>query len=212
MSLCIIFDLDGTLVDSEYLCNQAFIDIIQNIDESVEELVEKYKGKKLSVIFKDIENRYNIKLSNNIEEIYRNKVEELFIAYLKPIPGVEEMLKNIKLPYCIASSGPINKIQQSLTICGLINYFENSKIFSSYVVGSWKPDPELFLYAAKSMGYNPEKCIVIEDSETGIIAAKAANMKYIQYCPNEAIEYPNNNKFNSMNKLIELVNIIEKEN
>ena len=212
MSLCLIFDLDGTLVDSECLCNQAFKEIIKDIDESVNNLIDRYKGKKLSLIFKDIENRYNIKLNNNIEEQYRKKVEELFYKYLKPMPGVEEMLKNITYPYCLASSGPIEKINQSLTICRLSKYFDPSKIFSSYVIGFWKPDPKLFLFAAKSMGFIPEKCIVIEDSETGINAAKAANMKYLQYCPNEILEYPNSqNKFNSMERLIELVKVFDNE-
>lgn len=210
MSLCLIFDLDGTLVDSEKLSNQAFIDIIDEIDESVDSLTDRNKGKKLSQIFKDIENRYNIKLNNDLEKLYRKRVEELLDEYLLPMPGVEEMLNKICFPYCLASSGPMEKIKQSLPVCGLSKYFDPSRIFSSYIIGSWKPEPELFLYAAKLMGYSPEKCVVIEDSEIGIIAAKAANMKYFQFCPNEILEYPNNeNKFNSMEKLIELVGILD---
>ena len=212
MSFCLIFDLDGTLVDSEYLCNQAFIDIISDINESVDNLMNRYRGKKLSIVFEDIEKRYNIKLDKNIEGIYRKRVEELFNTSLHPMPGVEEMLRKIKFPYCLASSGPMNKILHSLSVCGLIQYFDSNKIFSSYVINSWKPDPKLFLYVAEAMKFTPNKCIVIEDSETGIIAAKAANMKYLQYSPNENIEYPNNmNKFHSMEKLIEIINIIEKE-
>lgn len=57
-------------------------------------------------------------------------------------------------------------------------------IFSSYDIRSWKPEPGLFLHAAKGMNFPAERCVVIEDSEVGIDAAKAAGMTAMHYKPN----------------------------
>ena len=82
----------------------------------------------------------------------------------------------------MASSGPLEKINKALSITGLHDYFDG-KIYSSYVVGSWKPDPGIFLHAAKDMGVQPNECAVVEDSPLGITAAKAAGMHSILYDP-----------------------------
>lgn len=91
------------------------------------------------------------------------------------MPGVVAMLESLDQPRCIASSGPPQKIAQALKVSGLAIYF-GSNLYSSYVVGSWKPEPGLFLHAARSMGYVPNTCIVVEDSTVGIQAANAAGM------------------------------------
>ncbi len=99
------------------------------------------------------------------------------------MPGVLEMLEATNFPKCIASSGPPLKIRQALQVSGLAPYFGDS-IFSSYEVGSWKPEPGLFQYAASAMGFMPSQCVVVEDSDAGIKAAEAAGMKAFKYVPN----------------------------
>ena len=179
---CIIFDLDGTLVDSETLCNQAFIDLLPDIIDPVEQLVHRYRGKRFADIVNDLEGRIGKQIPNAFEALYRKRVAELFDQSLKPIPGVLNMLENLRRPTCIASSGPMHKIKQALKVSGLETYFDSS-LFSSYTIGSWKPEPDLFLHAACAMGFSPNKCIVIEDSEIGIQAADAAGMVALQYAP-----------------------------
>jgi HAD superfamily hydrolase (TIGR01509 family) len=209
MRLLLIFDLDGTLVDSEKLGNQAFIDLITEIDDDVQTLVEKFRGKKLSTIFCTIESEYSIKLPDDFESIYRYHVSELFEKQLCVTPGTMQMFEQIQNPYCIASSGPINKIKHSLKICGLDKYF-STNIYSSYDIGSWKPDPDLFLFVAKSMNYLPENCLVIDDSEVGIQAAENAKMRYLHYCPNLSVNYSKtDNSFSKMTNLVEIVEMIE---
>ncbi|MGV2123096.1 HAD-IA family hydrolase [Agrobacterium vitis] len=179
--ICIIFDLDGTLVDSETLCNQAFVDLLPALRDPVEILAERYRGKKLASIFIDIEKRIGAKLPSDFEKHYRQRVSELFESDLKPIPGAISMLEQSNYAKCIASSGPPAKIRQALEITGLAQYFGNN-IFSSYDIGSWKPEPGLFLHAAKAMGFSPHQCGVVEDSDVGIEAAIAAQMRVFQYC------------------------------
>ncbi|BAY34496.1 HAD-superfamily hydrolase subfamily IA, variant 3 [Nostoc carneum NIES-2107] len=198
--LCIIFDLDGTLVDSEKLCNQAFIDLLPFINESVDSLICRYRGRKLALILADIEIRYGINLPIDFEVKYRQRVNELFEFSLQPIPGVPEMLKTLEYPVCIASSAPIAKIRQALNVTNLSHYF-GARLFSSYEVGSWKPDPGLFLYAANKMGFPPESCVVIEDSDVGIQAAHSAGIYALKYSIEEEAE-EKTNVFSNMKYLV----------
>ncbi|MHC5770527.1 MAG: HAD-IA family hydrolase [Nostoc sp.] len=204
--ICVIFDLDGTLVDSESLCNQAFIDLLPFINESVESLISRYRGRKLALILADIEKRYGVKLPRDFEVTYRQRVNELFEFYLQPITGVPEMLKTLEYPICVASSAPIAKIRQALNVTSLSHYF-GDRLFSSYDIGSWKPDPGLFLYAANRMGYSPKYCVVIEDSDVGIEAAHSAGIYALKYSREEEAE-KQNNVFSNMKHLRKLLNKI----
>jgi len=179
-NICVIFDLDGTLVDSEGLCNQAFLDLLPPLHDPLEILTERYRGQKLSSILIDLENRLGLNLPGSFERHYRQRVAELFARDLKPMPGVLEMLATLSSPKCIASSGPLPKMRQALQVSGLAAYFADT-LFSSYEIGSWKPDPGLFQYAAKAMGFAPSQCAVVEDSEVGIEAAIAAGMRPYYY-------------------------------
>ena len=83
-----------------------------------------------------------------------------------------------------ASSGPPAKISHALALTGLAPYF-GERIFSAYTVGSWKPEPGLFLHAAAAMSFAPEHCVVVEDSPVGLQAAAAAGMRALHYAPDE---------------------------
>ena len=182
-NLCIIFDLDGTLVDSERLCNQAFLDLIPDLNCTLDELVQRYRGVKLALIFQGIEQSIGHPLPADFETPYRARVAELVDSELQTIPGVHQMLDTLKYPKCIASSGPLKKIRKSLSVSGLAPFF-GENLFSSYEVQSWKPEPGLFLHAAQAMGFPPSACVVVEDSPPGIQAAQAAGMHPFLYDPN----------------------------
>lgn len=180
--LLAIFDLDGTLVDSETLCNQALLDVVPALTVPVEAVVDRYRGKKLADILRDIESQLGTALPDNFVQHYRQRVAELFASDLKPVPGVLGMLATLKHPFCIASSGPPEKIAQALAVTGLAPYF-GDRVFSAYVVGSWKPEPGLFLHAAAALGFAPEHCVVVEDSPVGLEAAATAGMRALHYAP-----------------------------
>ena len=179
---CLIFDLDGTLVDSEILCQQAYCDTIPDLDWDIDYIVSHFRGKKFDFIATAIETHIGHPLPPDYEILYRARVAELFEAGLQPFPNVEQAILALDIPKCIASAGPLRKMHHSLGLTGLLQHFE-PHLFSSYVVKSWKPDPGLFLHAAKSMGFSPDRCLVIEDSTVGIEAARAAGMQYLLHCP-----------------------------
>ncbi|KZL29474.1 HAD-IA family hydrolase [Pseudovibrio sp. Ad37] len=178
---CLIFDLDGTLVDSEPLCSQAFLDLLPEINLPLSELMKRFRGRKLSGILADIESILERSLPDSFERDYRVRVDQLFKTELEAFPGVIVALSEISAPMCIASSGPRAKIETALEKAGLKSFF-GSRIFSSYEVGIWKPDPGLFLHAAQVLQFSPERCVVVEDSEVGICAAKAAGMSVLKFC------------------------------
>lgn len=178
---CIIFDLDGTLVDSEPLCNQAFLDLLPEISPSVDNFLVRFRGRKLADIFYDIEIMIGRALPIDFETTYREHVEVLFKSSLEAFPDVYDVLKTIEIKTCIASSGPRKKIVAALENTGLDSFFAE-RIFSSYDISKWKPDPSLFLHAASKMDTPPNSCLVVEDSPVGIAAAMSAGMIPLQFC------------------------------
>lgn len=208
---CVIFDLDGTLVDSEILCNQAFVDLLPELGETAEQLMRRYRGIKLDLTLADLEARTGRTLPETFEATYRERVAQLFDERLRPVPGAAAMLESLNRPKCIASSGPPQKIAHSLKVSGLASHF-GQNIYSSYVVGIWKPEPGLFLHAAQGMGYAPENCIVVEDSDVGVQAARAAGMTALRYDPHSEIKSDDSAiVFTEMSRLGELIDGLAAE-
>ena len=187
----IIFDCDGTLVDSEFLCNLAMEQQLAELGFKVDahELTLEYRGVNLTQIMSSLEGRFSTVFPADFETEYRIKVLALFDEHLKVNDGVIELIESLTLPFCIASSAPRSKIEHSLKVTGLDKYFKGN-IFSAYDVGAWKPEPDLFLHAAKTMNVDPTKCYVIEDSLVGLQAANRAEMHCIYYAPEEVERSP----------------------
>jgi HAD superfamily hydrolase (TIGR01509 family) len=171
---CIIFDCDGILVDSEAISAKVFQEMILELGTEIEfdTVLEQITGTSMKenlLFFSEI---INGDLPASFETEFRKRSYEAFKTELKPINGIPDLLKKIKVPVGVASSGPVEKIRLNITTTNLIQFF-GENIFSSYEIGSWKPDPEIYLHAARKMGFKPEECAVIEDSLPGIQAAKA---------------------------------------
>jgi HAD superfamily hydrolase (TIGR01509 family) len=204
---CIIFDLDGTLVDSEQLGCRALLELLPEINESLEVITDRYHGRKLADILVDIERRFQCSIPQEFENNYRRHASEIFENELQPIPGAIEVLKQIEHPRCIASSGPLAKIRHSLQITGLAGFF-GTNLYSAYEIGSWKPEPDLFLHAAHKMGAEPDECIVVEDSPTGVKAAKAAGMAVLHFS-SKPVE-PDGETYNAFHDLTELPRLLTR--
>ena len=149
--------------------------------------METFAGTSYSFVFDFIEKRLGKKLPENFEELYRKRTFEEFEKNLQPIPGIHEVIKKLQIPFCVASNAPDYKVEFNLKLVKLFPFFEN-KIFSAYQVKAWKPDPTLFLTAAKTMGFSPSETMVIEDSPAGVQAAVAANMKVLGFAKEKKAE------------------------
>jgi len=179
----LIFDCDGVLVDSERISARILAQELRNLglDLSNEQAIVLFKGGSLKDAFDYASNKLNKPLPDNLEAIYRKKCFEAFKTDMEPIAGIENVLTSLQDRIkCVASNGPANKIEFNLDVCKINHHF-GKNIFSAYDIQRWKPAPDLFLYAAKTMNYSPERCIVIEDSDHGIVAARSAGMKVFGY-------------------------------
>lgn len=175
---CVIFDCDGVLVDTEKTGNGILLSMAAEygFKMKIEDAYRHFNGRNLKECFLHIENAIAKKLPEDFEATYRKKSFEAFKTQVKPMKGVVCFIEKLKIPYCVASSDPVDKIRLNLEVAGLLAKFEN-KIFSSYQINSWKPDPGIFLHAAKQMGFEVKDCIVIEDSKAGVISGISGGFK-----------------------------------
>lgn len=127
-----------------------------------------------------VEKQLGRPLPSDFVPAFRHRMAEVFNAELQPVAGIKDALDQLTLPSCVASSGPPEKIQLSLTLTGLLPRFAG-RIFSAYEINSWKPAPDLFWHAAKTLNVPPVHCAVIEDSPTGVRAGIAAGMRVFGY-------------------------------
>lgn len=171
---CIIFDCDGVLVDSEAISAKIFREMVAELGVEIdfETVLEQITGTSMTENLKYFSEKINGELPKDFESEFRKRSYEAFKTDLQPIKGIHDLLEKINVPVGVASSGPVEKIKLNLTTTNLIDYF-GDKIFSCYEIGSWKPEPGIYLHAAKKMGFEPGDCAVIEDSLPGVQAAKA---------------------------------------
>ena len=206
---CVIFDCDGVLVDSEPISNQVLVDMANahgaNID--LDYAMKHFKGSFMQACIEKISRLATRPLQENFEIEYRQKSFEAFKNNIQPIRGVKNVLDNLNIPFCVASSGPENKIRLNLELTNLLPYFEN-KIFSCYTIKKWKPDPAVFLWASKTMGFKPNECLVIEDSLSGIKAAKFGGFDvygYTEHDYNNDLKLEATKTFSNMNDLLKII-------
>lgn len=116
-----------------------------------------------------------------------------FKAELQPVSGVKEFIRSLTVPYCVASSSHPERIDVSLEVTCLKDYFSGN-IFSSTMVKNSKPAPDLFLFAAEKMKIAANRALVIEDSPAGVEAARRAGMLYIGLTAGSHTKQPSHRK------------------
>jgi HAD superfamily hydrolase (TIGR01509 family) len=178
----VIFDNDGVVVDSEMLANRVLSGLLTEHGHptSIEESIRDYMGGTLSTVRSTIRERSGQDLPADFDESYHQRLFEAFSTDLRPVRGIQSVLDGLELPFCLASSGTLDRIVRSLTVTGLIDYF-GDRIFSAEQVANGKPAPDLFLHAASTLAVPASHCVVIEDSPNGVAAARAAGMTVLGY-------------------------------
>ena len=204
----IIFDCDGTLVDSEPIANRVFVDQLREygVPLTDEEAWLHFPGTSLSHCMQYVTQTFQFDFPDDFIDDHRARQKIAFAESLQPITGIREALDKITMAKCVASNGPLQTIKTNLSTTGLLHHFDN--LFSAHEIQKWKPQPDLFLYAANSMDRQPDRCIVIEDSMAGIAAAKSAGMKVLAFSPKNGhyqIQKGDTDWFDRMELLPELI-------
>lgn len=184
MKHLIIFDCDGVLIDSEYVANKVFTKVLFNygysisIEESIKRFTGLHEYSCREIIMKeaqvDIPQDYWAREQPNLLKTFELELTPLLNPLL-------ETLDKLKILKCVASNSPQHYVMQCLGFTQTLKYFNQNSIFTAQLVSKPKPAPDLFLFAAKNMGIQPENCIVIEDSLAGAHAATAAGMKVMMF-------------------------------
>ena len=178
-----IFDMDGVLVDSISIHQESFNEVLGKLGlpPMTNDFFFKVIGRNTRDIINSYNDLHNLNLSENqLNDLLRNKgasFREKISVYGRTTPGVIDWLKFLqrKHVFCsVASSSTMGNITFVLEALKIADYF--SSIVSGTYLPVGKPNPQIFLYAAASLGVDPSMCLVIEDAPVGIQAAKSAKM------------------------------------
>jgi HAD superfamily hydrolase (TIGR01509 family) len=180
----VIFDCDGVLVDSEVIASRVEAELLTQAGYEItgEELSELYAGLTFKDIMLRIEDVAAIPFKASLIDQAEDMVDRRLRAEVRAIEGAHEAVTSVAGKRCICSNSRTERIGFMLEKNGLAQLF-SGRIFSSLETPSQrpKPAPDVFLYAAQSMGANPASTFVIEDSVHGIAGAKTAGMRVIGF-------------------------------
>ena len=217
----IIFDCDGVLIDSEIISAQVISKQFNKlgIDINTQYVQKHFVGQSYIKTKKHVFENFNIKLADNFEEEYRDELLKVFDKDLKIIPGIENILKQLNIKKCVATSSSEIRACSSLKTVGVYEYLKDN-IYSAYNLGDrGKPAPDIYLNSAKIFNVEPKNVLVIEDSLLGIEGGKKAGMKVWhftgashlkQWDTNHIYKYKPDFVFNDMNNFFKYLPHLSK--
>ena len=183
----VIFDCDGVLVDSEVISNDVLARSLteQGLPTTLAQARRGYQGLLLS----EVALRASAKLGRPLPEGWladyeAQRTAAFRAAPLRAVTGVAEAIRRIVaagVAVCVASQGKLEKTRLSLQLTGLAGLFAPAAVFSADEVPRGKPHPDLFRHAAAVMAAPPARCVVVEDSPSGVTAGVAAGMRVLGY-------------------------------
>ncbi|MCQ8878709.1 HAD family phosphatase [Pseudoalteromonas shioyasakiensis] len=177
----IIFDCDGVVIDSEIISARVLIQMLSDLGIHIDThyVQQHFLGCSFKTVSEKIASAFGVDLPSQFESDYRNTLVTMFAEHLQPTAGIKNILLNLNVPFCIATSSSLLRTQKALHAVGFDSLFKN--IFTSEEVALGKPAPDLFLHAAATMNVSAKNCLVIEDSSAGVQAALSAGMQVMHY-------------------------------
>lgn len=180
----VIFDCDGVLVDSELIAARVEAELLTaaGYEISAEDLAERYAGLTFTDILLSIEKQAAIPLQANLIEQSETLVDKRLATEVRAIDGAHAAVASVTLPRCICSNSTAHRLDAMLERTRLKPLFEG-RVFSSRdtPTGKPKPAPDVFLHAAKVMGADPRRTLVVEDSVPGAHGAREAGMRVVGF-------------------------------
>jgi HAD superfamily hydrolase (TIGR01509 family) len=182
-----IFDCDGVLVDSEVISNDVLARLLtaEGLPTTLAQARATYQGLLLDEVLEVAQARLGRALPADWLKRYERERTRAFRDELRPVHGAAAAVAEIAaagVAVCVASQGKLEKTRLSLALTGLDGLFAPRALFSAHAVARGKPHPDLFLHAARTMGAQPVRCVVVEDTPSGVTGAVAAGMRVLGYC------------------------------
>ena len=178
----VIFDCDGVLVDTEKVATRVQGQLFRELgmDISDERIAELFTGKAADYQARWLAANTPVKLDLDYEALHAVRMLAVFRNEgVELVPGIAQALASIGVPKSVATNGVRERATFALTSTGLIGFFERLNAVED--VANPKPAPDLYRLAAAKAGVDPAHCAVVEDSSTGVTAARAAGMTVIGF-------------------------------
>jgi HAD superfamily hydrolase (TIGR01509 family) len=182
MPFAIIYDCDGTLIDSEHIAGSVCAEALTRAGWPItmEAFNLRFTGVPAAKTWEILRGELPFALPDGFNEAINAEIHRRFDEELQAIPGVTEAIRAIGGNRCVASSTNRPQLVKNLVKTGLQPLF-GDHIYSASQVARGKPSPDVFLFAASQIGADPAECIVIEDSVTGVTAGRRAGMRVIGF-------------------------------
>ena len=182
----VLFDCDGVLVDSEPIADRILVENFARygFEIDVAEVHTLFAGGTMKGAGEEAKRRGAAMPENWLDEIYDELLGALALG-TPIIPGIRDLLDRLDaagIPYAIGSNGAPRKMEITLGQNDLLERFEG-RIVSAHVLGRAKPDPGVYLEAARILGVDPAQTVVIDDSPSGVRAGVAAGARVLGYAP-----------------------------
>jgi len=178
----VIFDCDGVLVDSEGLVRAAVADELAGLGLRAGSglLRDLLGGRALTAAVPPLARCLGTDLPPDFAARCRGRLLDGYRQHLRATPGLFPMLTGLRPAFCAVSATGPERLRATLSAAGLDRLF-GDRTFSAAEVARPPPAPDLYLHAARRMGADPARTLVVEDSSTGLIAARSAGMTALLY-------------------------------
>ena len=178
----VIFDCDGVLVDSEVLYIEIECRALARIGLAYERsaYMAQFTGLSdpdfLQALDRDSWQKLGVGLPERFAEDLDEETARAMQTDLQAIAGISELMRTLDIPTAVASSATVANLRKKLDLTGLTAFFE-PHVYSTELVKSGKPAPDIFLMASERLGREPRHCLVVEDSVNGVLAGVSAGMR-----------------------------------
>lgn len=186
MAACelILFDCDGTIMDTEMLASECEVEALAEYGSTMtaKEFSLRFAGTSSELVKQVMEEELGRSLPDDHIKKVKAKMREKLWREAKAMPGIHELLDRLDQPRCVCSNADMEKLKVEMTRGELWDRFR-PYVFSAHDLESKKrkPEPDIFLHAAKEFEVDPKNCVVVEDSVPGIQAGRAAGMRVIGF-------------------------------
>lgn len=182
MEFGIIYDCDGTLIDSEHIAGSVCAEALTRIGVpmTMRAFNARFNGVPAKAAWETLRAEIPFDLPPGFNDAINAEIYRRYETELSVVPGVEDVVNAIEAPRAVASSTGLVRLKKNLEFTGLAPLF-GEHIYSASQVARGKPAPDVFLFAASQIGVDPAHALVIEDSVAGVVAALRAGMRVIGF-------------------------------
>ena len=179
---CVLSDCDGVIVDSEVIAEEVLAEVLQSefAHPDIGALTRDMFGLRVIEIIEAVERLLDTPLTTKRREELQHRIDAEVAERATAIPGMFETYRALGLPMAVVSNSASHRLRRSVERAGMSTWL-GPHVYSAEDVGRPKPAPDAYLYAARQLGVPPAECLVIEDSPTGVIAARDAGMRVVGF-------------------------------